>query len=100
MAAKKMNAEELLRNLMQFTGTTQWYRNPLFPSFTYTDGVQFLAENAGCYWLIDFIFSHQLDVKIKNAPFQVWTRGTSNVRTESAVKESVISSFYPIYLRL
>jgi len=55
--AKKMEPEELLAALAHFTGTTQWYRNPMFPAYTYTDGVKFLAEEAGEYWLIDYVFS-------------------------------------------
>ena len=72
MAGKKMEPEELLSALAHFTGTTQWYRNPMFPAFTYTDGVRFLAEQAGAYWLIDYVFSNQLLPEIKDEVFQVW----------------------------
>lgn len=68
----KLSPEELLNNLAHFTGTTQWYRNRMFPSFTYTDGVKFLAEKAGAYWLIDYVFSNQILPELKSAPFQVW----------------------------
>lgn len=63
---------QLLNNLAQFTGTTQWFKHPLFSKFRYTDGVRYLAMNAECYWLLEFIFGHQSNVKIKNTPFQVW----------------------------
>lgn len=72
MAQKKMKPEELLAALAHFTGTTQWYRNPMFSSFSYTDGVQFLAEKAECYWLIDYVFSNQLISELKSVPFQTW----------------------------
>ncbi len=72
MANKKMEPDELLTALAYFTGTTQWYRNPMFPAFTFTDGVKFLANNANCYWLIDYIFSNQILPEIKDAGFQVW----------------------------
>jgi len=62
--------------LDQFTGTTQYYIRPIFPHFRYTDGIQFLAEEGKCHWLIDFVFSHQLDPAVKEYSqrenFQVW----------------------------
>ena len=67
-----MSKGELIIALKQFTGTTQWYYHPLFKAFNYTDGVRFLAINAEAYWLIEFIFSHQLNPKIKALEFQVW----------------------------
>jgi len=33
-------------------GTDAFHRNPLYPNFIYSDGVQECAE-AGCYWLLD-----------------------------------------------
>jgi hypothetical protein len=69
----QMSREELLHNLMQFTGTTQWYRHPLFRTCLYTDGIQFLAEKAECYWLLDHIFANQALPKVKAEPFQTWT---------------------------
>ena len=62
----------LTEELKQFTGTEQWYRNPLFPKYLYTDGVKYLAEQAGAYWLIDYIFSNQMLPEIKAQEFQVW----------------------------
>lgn len=47
-----------LPNLEQFYGTTVWYRHPLFRKFTYTEGMQHVAQNAGAYWLLEAIFAH------------------------------------------
>lgn len=69
--AKNIEPNQLLSELAHFTGTTQWYRNRMFPKFLYTDGVKYLAEQAGAYWLIDYIFSNQIS-PIKEMPFQVW----------------------------
>jgi len=69
--AKMIEPKQLLAELAHFTGTTQWFKNPIFPKFTYTDGVKYLAENAGAFWLIDYIFSNQIS-PIKEHPFQVW----------------------------
>ncbi len=45
-------------DLAQFTGTTQYFRH-WTKKIVYTDGVQFLAEQAGAYWLIDLVASYQ-----------------------------------------
>ncbi len=60
-----------LRNLDQFTGTENYYRHL---GIQYTDGVQFLADNADCYWLIDAIASYQtvLRVNPRLFDFQFW----------------------------
>lgn len=66
-----------LQELQQFTGTSRWYRHWLFRNYLYTDGVQYLAEKAGAYWLIDTILSHQQDKRLTSndelAYFQCWT---------------------------
>lgn len=36
----------------------------------YTDGVRYLAEKAGAYWLIDLVGSYQHN--LRRVPFQVW----------------------------
>lgn len=53
-----MNPNELQQNLNQFTGTFEYHRH-WTRRLLFTDGVQYLAENAGAYWLIDLIASHQ-----------------------------------------
>ncbi len=45
-------------DLAQFTGTTRYFRH-WTKRVVYTDGVQYLAENAGAYWLIDLVASYQ-----------------------------------------
>jgi hypothetical protein len=53
-----MNAGQLLENLVQFTGTEHYYR--FWYGIRYlTDGVKYLADAAGCYWLLDAIGSYQ-----------------------------------------
>lgn len=67
------DAIHLLQTLRTFTGTVNWYRHQLFRQFTYTDGIQFLATEAECYWLIDRIFALQYEqLAVKTEPFQVW----------------------------
>lgn len=58
----------LQEDLQHFTGTEHYYRN--FTGLLYTDGVQYLAEQAGAYWLIDLVGSYQH--KLRHVPFQLW----------------------------
>ena len=44
--------------LKQFSGLNAPYRHGLDPRVIYTEGVQFLAERAGAYWLLDVIVSY------------------------------------------
>ena len=67
---------------MHFTGTAQWFRYPLFRGYSYTEGVQYMAEHGGAYWLMDAIFSWQTAPEVKVEPFQSWTL---TVKDHSAV---------------
>lgn len=71
---KKMTDHKItMADLNQFTGTEYWYKH-MFGNMTYTDGVKYLAEYAGAYWLIDIIaFSQVLEPAVRNEPFQLWT---------------------------
>ena len=55
-----MDNDELQANLTQFTGTERYYR--IAPKFLITDGVKYLAENAGCYWLLDAATSYLIEL--------------------------------------
>jgi len=57
--------------LAQFTGTSIWYRHPLFRGFLTTEGVQYLANNAAAHWLVDTspeLFDQHMDTNVKG-PF-------------------------------
>lgn len=59
---------ELERELSLFTGTEAYHRlSFLHPkNFVTTDGIKFLAQKAGCFWLVDEIaFAQQIPI-IKN----------------------------------
>jgi hypothetical protein len=65
--------------LAQFTGTANWYRHPLARSVLYTDGVKFVADLAGAYWLVDEIALSQLaEPALTMEEFQVWTLVVEN----------------------
>lgn len=59
--------------LRNFCGTETWFRHELFRKYLYTEGVQFLAEAASSYWLIDMIFMFQRDQQaVRDEFFQTW----------------------------
>lgn len=43
--------KSLRDSLQQFCGTTQFFKLPLIRT-RFTDGIHFLAERAGCFWLV------------------------------------------------
>lgn len=47
------NTSEL--HLGEFTGTENWYRHALVKNMLYTDGVKYVIETCGAYWLLDII---------------------------------------------
>ena len=49
------NITQLESDLSQFIGTTQYHRVSL--NLVLTDGVHFLAEKAGAFWLVDVVRS-------------------------------------------
>lgn len=57
--------------LAQFTGSENFIRySQLFRRSLITDGVHYVAETVGAYWLLDVISSHQ--ARAGQHPFQVW----------------------------
>src|SRR6185312_5558409 len=71
--AMRTNNAELSAALKNFTGTETWFRHEIYRLFTYTEGVQFLAEKTGASWLIDLIFSRQYAIPaVRAEPFQCW----------------------------
>ena len=58
-------------DLSQFRGTRQWYKH-WAQRLVYTDGVKYLAEQAGAFWLIDAIASYQMYKQVWETGFQLW----------------------------
>ena len=81
------NPNKLIQDLKQFTGTEQYYKNPAFPNYVYTDGVKYLAEKAGAYWLIDYIFIYQSELDLFDEPFQVWILKVTDSKGEVIVED-------------
>ncbi len=61
-----------LTDLGQFIGTQELYRHRLVKKIVYTEGVQYVAEHGGAYWLIDEIaLAQQFEAKVIGLLFQV-----------------------------
>lgn len=58
-------------DLLQFTGSETFYKHWL-GGIVYTEGVQFVAEKGGAYWLIDAVASHQARLRQPAAPGSRW----------------------------
>ncbi|MCL2659961.1 MAG: hypothetical protein FWD64_05525 [Acidobacteriaceae bacterium] len=69
-------------DLRQFHGTETWFRHWGNRSMTYTEGVQYMAERGGAYWLIDEIAISQSLPAVKREEFQVWTLTLSDADTK------------------
>jgi hypothetical protein len=88
-------AGQLQEALRQFTGSQHWHRHGMFPAYLYTDGVEYLAEQAGAYWLIDTILACQLDPRVAKEPFQFWTLTVNDDR--SAVLTCTDGNYGDVY---
>ena len=94
----QLSYEAFQQELRHFTGTENWYRHGLARAVTYTDGVKFVAENCGAYWLIDEIaLSNMTEKKLKMEEFQVWKfvvnveKGTGVLTCEDGNDKNVYS---------
>lgn len=75
----RLSPEELESNLNYFTGTESYYRYN--DNYVLTDGAKYLAENAGCFWLMDCIVSYKNEILTKfkrTIDFQVWKLKVKN----------------------
>jgi hypothetical protein len=64
---------EIEKALSQFTGTLNYHRFNPFCEMVLTDGAQYLAQKAGCYWLFELIAGAQRKKKVAGSRgFIVW----------------------------
>jgi len=75
---KERDVETIKANLARFSGSESYYCSS-FGRMVYTDGVKYLADAAGAYWLIDAIASHQRP-PVSREDFQVWRLSVANER--------------------
>jgi hypothetical protein len=60
--------------LAQFTGSTNFYRRGLVREVLYTEGVEYVAETAGAYWLLDEIAlapRYVIPVQVEDFQFRI-----------------------------
>tara|TARA_Y100000310_G_scaffold310397_1_gene355578 strand:+ start:1558 stop:1935 length:378 start_codon:yes stop_codon:yes gene_type:complete len=78
---------EIVNELAHFTGTQQYWSYNQFGSGTkLTDGVHWLAENAGCHWLLDIIVSTITIEKVRKEPFRSVTLTLSEAEDDASWK--------------
>ena len=63
------SAAELETGLAGFYGTEGYHR--LHPNMVLTDGAKYLAEEAGCFWLYDVVWSVLNKPNVRNEDFLV-----------------------------
>lgn len=78
-----MDKDQLLDALRNFYGTENYYRTN--PGLLVTDGVKFLADNAGCYWLLDMVWSYLPVLRKSRDTFFVVVLTKEGVRDPGAI---------------
>lgn len=67
-------AVEIESVLAGFHGGEEFFRHPLNRKVLWTEGVAYLADSAGAYWLLDEIaIANLYERAVKAEEFQVWT---------------------------
>lgn len=70
-ATSTQRPAQLVKDYIRHTmGTENYYKH--WSGLLYTDGVRFVAQTVGAYWLIDLIASWQIKKTVQVQPFQVW----------------------------
>jgi hypothetical protein len=85
-AKKPDTRQKLLDGLAQQIGSEAEFRH-WTRCLVYTEGVQFLAEQAGAYWLIDLIASWCVDPRIQANEFVHWKLTVNADRTAIALAD-------------
>jgi hypothetical protein len=62
-----------LEDLNQFTGSEEFFRHSINRNLIYTEGVKYVAEGAGAFWLLDAIaIANFIEPTLKDEEFQTW----------------------------
>jgi hypothetical protein len=73
-------------DLAHFTGSQTFFRHALSGGCVYSEGVQYLAETAAAYWLLDAVLCPQPHHHVlRTAAFQVWTLTVREDRSASLI---------------
>jgi hypothetical protein len=93
----EQQAEDLNGELARFTGTETWWRH-WTGRITYTDGVKYLAEKAGAFWLIDLVASHQT-ARLQREDLQIWKLIVDRNKTPMAVATCQADTNAPVLVQ-
>ncbi len=93
----QQDAATLESDLSQFCGTETWWKH-WTGRITFTDGVKFLAEKAGAFWLIDLVASHQT-ARLRQEEFQLWILTVDRDNTPMAVATCQADTGKPLLVR-
>lgn len=93
----QQDTAELETDLSQFSGTDNWWRH-WTGRITYTDGVKFLAEKAGAFWLIDLVASYQTG-RLRQEEFQIWKLVVDHDKRPMAVATCQADKNWPVLVR-
>jgi hypothetical protein len=89
------------QDLKQFTGSERLFRH-WTGALSYTEGIQFLADKAGCSWLVDLIALAQRHPRITKdsmlRAFQIWEL-IVNAETKAAELICKADSDTPVRIR-
>jgi hypothetical protein len=91
-------ATATLPDLGQFVGSCEFYRHPL-GGMLFTDGVHYLAEEAGAFWLIDVVASFQTTRKLRADSFQLWRLERHAKNPEGAIVTARHDTDSPVVAR-
>ena len=81
-------------DLSQFTGTEKYHKTFLFsPNLKHTDGVEYFAENAGCYWFLDIVATEIYPFSDKY-PFMTIYLTAKDGKAEIIVQDGDISRLF------
>jgi hypothetical protein len=81
-------------DLSQFYGTEHYYQTFAFtPKLVHTDGVQYFAEQAGAFWLLDVIATEVYPL-IKQNPFMVLTMTVNDKKAKLVVDDGDANWIY------
>ncbi len=71
MRLSKEDIRYIKSGLKQFIGTQEYHRLSL-GRMVCTDGIKYLAEKCGAFWLIDLVASYQIQEFREAHRFQLW----------------------------
>jgi hypothetical protein len=80
-----LNAVELLSGIAHCTGSETFTLHGIARNMRMTEGVMYVAENAGAHWLTDIVASYLGDKRCNVQPFQVWTLRTALISSSAVI---------------